>query len=195
MADQSKVSSSGPFTPRAAIAAAKAISDIVSNLSFGSGVVVIGSYTGSPDPRQHPFGSGHHVPYPASYAGTTGGGAGERCPGVSCCLSATGIRLSGHPIPAEEFGLPHGRLTGHKPRAGPQRGYHVLHVPDTTGVGAPSTPGTAVFSQPDDLPDRRLPLPNGQSLHPAGTSHRRGSSLRGINGGSRDSPVRSAPGL
>jgi hypothetical protein len=51
--------SSGPFTPRAAIAAAKAISDIASNLSFGSGVVVIGSPTGSPDPRQHPFGSGH----------------------------------------------------------------------------------------------------------------------------------------
>jgi hypothetical protein len=74
-------------------------------------------------------------------------------------------------------------------------GYHVLHVRDTTGMGAPSTPGTAVFSRPDDLPDRRLPLPSGQSLHPAGASHRRGSSLRGINGGSRDSPVRSAPRL
>jgi hypothetical protein len=72
--------SSGPFTPRAAVAAAKAISDIVSNLSFGSGVVVIGSHTGSPDPRQHPFRSGHR-PYPASYAGTTGGGAGHSCPG------------------------------------------------------------------------------------------------------------------
>ena len=89
---------------------------------------------------------------------------------VSCCLSATGIGLSGHPIPAGELGLPHGRLTGHQPGAGPQRGSHVLHVPDTTGEGAPSTPGTAVFSRPDDLPDRRLPLPNGQSLHPAGAS-------------------------
>jgi hypothetical protein len=98
---------------------------------------------------------------------------------VSCCLSATGIGLSGHPIPAGELGLPHGRLTGHQPGAGPQRGSHVLHVPDTTGEGAPSTPGTAVFSRPDDLPDRRLPLPNGQSLHPAGTSHRRGYSITG----------------
>jgi hypothetical protein len=98
---------------------------------------------------------------------------------VSCCLSATGIGLSGHPIPAGELGLPHGRLTGHQPGAGPQRGSHVLHVPDTTGEGAPSTPGTAVFSRPDDLPDRRLPLPNGQSLHPAGASHRRGYSITG----------------
>ena len=36
----------------------------------------------------------------------------------------------------------------------------------------------------DAIPSRRLPLPSGQSLHPAATSHRRGSRLRGINGGS-----------
>jgi len=32
---------------------------------------------------------------------------------------------------------------------GPQRGYHVPLVRDMTGQGAPSTPGTAVFSRPD----------------------------------------------
>jgi hypothetical protein len=32
---------------------------------------------------------------------------------VSCCLSAAGIRFSGHPVPAGELGLPHSRLTGH----------------------------------------------------------------------------------
>ena len=33
-------------------------------------------------------------------------------PAVSCCLSATGIRLLGHPAPAGELSLPHGRPTG-----------------------------------------------------------------------------------
>ncbi len=30
---------------------------------------------------------------------------------VSCCLSATGIGFLGHPVPAEQFSLPHGRPT------------------------------------------------------------------------------------
>ena len=72
-------------------------------------------------------------PYPASYAGTAGGGASTRFP-VSCCLSATGIRFSGLPAPAAEFSLPHGRPTGRYP-AGPHRGCHVPHAIDTTGVG------------------------------------------------------------
>src|ERR1035437_7512838 len=49
------------------------------------------------------------------------------------------------------------------------------HVRDTTGVGAPFTPRTTVLPRFSALLNRRLPLPNGQSLHPAGTSHRRGS--------------------
>ena len=53
--------------------------------------------------------------------------------------------LLGHPVPARELGLPHGRLTGHHPAPGPGRGFHVSHLRDTTGVGAPSTPGTAVL--------------------------------------------------
>ena len=78
---------------------------------------------------------------------------------------------------------------------GPGRGFHVPHLQDTTGVGALSTPGTAVLSWPDAVPGQRLPLPSGQSLHPAPASHQRGSVLRGINEGSRDSPVRPAPRL
>ena len=66
--------------------------------------------TGSPDPRQHPFGSGHQ-PVSGQLSGTVGGGADHGVP-VSCCLSATGIRFLGHPVPAGELGLPHGRLTG-----------------------------------------------------------------------------------
>ena len=52
--------------------------------------------------------------------------------------------LLGHPIPAEELGPPHGRLTGPK-TAGPRRGYRVPHARATTGVGALYTPGTAVL--------------------------------------------------
>jgi hypothetical protein len=46
-----------------------------------------------------------------------------------------------------------------------------------------------------DVPSRRLPLLGGQSFHPAPASHRQGSASRGINEGSRDSPVRSSPRL
>jgi hypothetical protein len=86
-------------------------------------------------------------------------------------------------------------------------GLPVIMCPDPDGVSTfhtseirpgwvPSLPqGRRCSSRPDAVPDRRLPLPNGQSLHPAATTHLRGSALRGINEGSRDSPVRSAPHL
>ena len=77
---------------------------------------------------------------------TTGGGASTRFP-VSCRLSATGIRFLGHPAPAGELSLPHGRPTGTK-LAGPQRGCRVAHEQDATGQGAPFTPGTVVRSRP-----------------------------------------------
>ena len=84
--------------------------DIVSNLSFGSGVVVIGSHTGSPDPRQHPFGSGHS-PYPASYAGTTGGEGRSCCPGFPAAFRppALACRVIRFPLRSWAFltvGLP-----------------------------------------------------------------------------------------
>jgi hypothetical protein len=63
--------------------------------------------TGSPDPRQHPLGSGH-LPVSGQLCGTAGEGA-TMVSRVSCCLSATGVGFSGHPFPAE-VGLPCGRL-------------------------------------------------------------------------------------
>jgi len=62
-------------------------------------------------------------------------------------------------------------LPGRPSRPGPLRGYHVPHDRDATGVGASSTPGTAVLSRRSDLLRRRLPLLSGQSLHSAKTSH------------------------
>jgi hypothetical protein len=170
----------GPFTAEAA-----------SNLSSGSDFSSISSW-GSPDPRQRPVGPGHAAGYPASYPIPLAEGPAITVP-VSCCLSAAGVRLSGHPVPARELGLPHGRLTGQM--AGPGRGFHVPHQRDTTGVGALSTPGTAVLSRPDAVPGQRLPLPSGQSLPPRACTPSQGSCLRGINEGSRDSPVRPAPRL
>jgi len=38
---------------------------------------------------------------------------------VPCCLSAAGLGLSGHPVPARELDLPHGRLTGRDQRPDP----------------------------------------------------------------------------
>src|SRR5665213_2743522 len=65
----------------------------------------------------------------------------------SCCLSATGVRFSGHPFPAGDLGLPCGRLTGHEIVTGPHRGLHVPHVRDSTGVGASCIPGTVVLTR------------------------------------------------
>ena len=60
--DQSRSSSSGPFatTKHEPVTSAASV-DIVmaSNLPFGSGVVSQCCFTGSPDPRQHPFRSGY----------------------------------------------------------------------------------------------------------------------------------------
>ena len=70
----------------------------------------LASSAGPPGPRQRPFGPGHD-PYPAGYAGATGGGASITVP-VSRCLSAAGIRFSGLPAPAGELSLPHVRPTG-----------------------------------------------------------------------------------
>jgi hypothetical protein len=102
--------------------------------------------------------------------------------------------LLGHPIPAGGLGLPRGRLTGHARR----------RVPDLDGVTAfrthelrpgwvPSIPrGRRCSSRLRDVLSRRLPLCCGQSLAPAPASPRQGSASRGINEGSRDSPVRSS---
>ena len=117
-----------------------------------------------------PFRARAPARYPASYPGRPAEGQ-PSCPGF---LPPFGRRhsLLGHPVPARELGLPYGRLTGRHQVAGPGRGFHVPHLRDTTGVGALSTPGTAVLSRPDAVPGQRLPLPSGQSLHPAPASHR-----------------------
>jgi hypothetical protein len=64
---------------------------------------------------------------------------------VSCCLSATGIRFSGHPCPAEDWAF---LAVGLPDNARTPSGFHVSHVRVATGEGALSTPRTAVLTRP-----------------------------------------------
>ena len=91
------------------------------------------------------------------------------------------------------FSSPHSRPTRPFVRLDPD-GVSTFHTSEKRPGWVPSLPrGRWCSPRPDAVPDRHLPLHNGQSLHPTDTTHLRGSSLRDINEGSRDSPVRSAP--
>src|SRR6266508_5806853 len=81
-------------------------------------------FTGSPDPRQHPFGSEHRS-YPASYPGAADGGSALRRP-VSWFLSAAGIRLLDLPAPAEDWPSLRSAYQADWP-PGPHRGCRVPH--------------------------------------------------------------------
>jgi hypothetical protein len=59
---------------------------------------------------------------------------------VSWCLSATGVRFSGHPVPAPEFRLPHGRPTRQR-RAWTRTGFPRSTPARYDRVGCPLYPG------------------------------------------------------
>jgi hypothetical protein len=153
-------SSSGPLTATVVVA---------SSLSFGSGISVIFLFTGSPDRVSTLSGPGTRPDIRPVMRDRQLEGwlPGPGFPSRFRCRRS----LLGHPIPAEGLGSPHGRLTGRDLPPGPRRGYHVPHARAATGVGAPYTPRTAVLARSGRLPDRHPPLPSGQSLNPATTSH------------------------
>ena len=96
----------------------------------------------------------------------TGGGA-DRTRSLSCCLSAAGITLLGHPVPA--CGHSAFLTVGPPATSGPAHdGVTTFHTHETaTGVGCPPLPRDGGVSPGRyDLSGRRLPLPSGQSLHP-----------------------------
>jgi hypothetical protein len=85
--------------------------------------------------------------YAASYTSV------DHCGGVviftpfSCRLSAAAVSFSGHPVPAADLRRPHEQAYQQVVNsAGPQRGCHVPHWPDTTGVGCLLYPGTVVLT-------------------------------------------------
>ena len=122
-------------------------------------------------PRQHPFGSGRTGLVSGRFPATTGG-ATAYCR-ESRRLSATGISLLGHPVPPRSsapltIGLPRDNAS-----LGPRRGFHVPRTRDTTGMGAPYTPGPAVFTRLATT--LRSPLAastSGQVLSPGCSSRR-----------------------
>ena len=146
----------------------------VSNLPIGSGISNQLLLTGSPDPRQLPFGPGNR-PYPTSYAATIrrrGRYTGSRFP-VAFRPSAFASWVLLRPL--GRFSLPRGRPTGGRP-AGPQRGCHVAHEQDSTGQGAPFTPGTVVRSRPTTIlrpapAASQRPVPTAPLTHPIGGGH------------------------
>jgi hypothetical protein len=86
---------------------------------------------------------------------------------VSCCLSAAGIRFSGHPNPARELGLPHGRLTGTQPLSPDPDGVTTFHTHEPRpGWVPPVSRGRRCSPGRPQIPDRRLPIPSGQPLYP-----------------------------
>src|SRR4051812_46164318 len=126
MASQLRRASSGPFTPRSAIATAKAKAVICAQLTlrfrrFGieaskAHLVHVSTLAG---PGSHP--------YPASYpkGPTEESAIAFRFPAA---FRRTGIRFLDHLVPTGELGLPHGRLTGHHRYPDPSRGCHVPHA-------------------------------------------------------------------
>lgn len=106
---------------------------------------------------RHPAGSPRQPP-----------GEATTCP-ESRCLSAAGICFLGF---LSRRGVPPlSRSAYRAKRPGPRRGFHVPRTRDTAGVGAPYTPGPAVFPRPVDRP--RPPLAassSGQALAPWSSS-------------------------
>jgi hypothetical protein len=121
-----------------------------------------------------------------------GGGAGPAAP-VSCCLSAVGIGFLGHPAPAGELNLPHGRPTGPH-MAGPQRGCRVALSKTRDRAGRSLYPGDGGALPAGDYPPAGTCRSSAASPYgPAGTSHRRGALSRDVNESSSHSPITPDP--
>jgi len=84
---------------------------------------------------------------------------------VSRRLSACRHSLLGHPAPAEELGLPCGRLTGHANGVADLNGVVTFHTSETRPGWVPSLP-RGRWCSPDRkrVSGRHLPLHSGQSL-------------------------------
>ena len=133
-ASQSTTSPSGPFT------------STVSNLPIGSSVSVHLFFTGSPDPRQLPFGPGN-TPVSDQLGGIHPAEVPVTRFPVSC--RRFGCRPSLLGSSCARWGVaPSSRSAYRRRSAGPQRGCRVAHEQDPTGQGALLTPGTVVRSRP-----------------------------------------------
>jgi hypothetical protein len=154
----------------------------VSNLPIGSGICNQLLLTGSPDPRQLPFGPGNR-PYPTSYAATIrrrGRYTGSRFP-VAFRPSAFASWVLLRPLGSCAF------LAVGLPAVDPPdpNGVVMLRMNKIRPGRAPPYPEDGGALPADDYPPagtRRFPAAS--PYGPADTSHRRGSPSRGVIGGS-----------
>ena len=195
---QSVISSSGPFTTATPAAAASRLP------SSSLGVQLAPRFRRRRSsvlhrltwPTSAPFRVRATSPYPASYAGPTGGGAGHSCPGFlppfgrrhsllgpSC--SRRGVRPSSRSAYRTSSAARTPTGFPRSTRARHDRG------------GRPLYPGDGGVLPADRLvSSRRLPLPSGQSLHPAGHIPSAGLERDEASSGVHSrSPVRSSPRL
>lgn len=100
---------------------------------------------------------------------------------VSCCLSATGIGFLGHPVPAQEFSLPHGRPTG-QIRTG--AGFPRSTCTRPGRGGCRLDPGVAVSSRPAKCLRSPPAASQRPTLHPGTASIHPGLILTRRFGGS-----------
>ncbi len=151
MASQSSTSS-GPFTVT------------VSNLPFGSGGLISVSVQRLTCPRQRPFGPSHRAGIRPVIPAAGGGASHDAV--VSCCLSATGIRLLGILLPPRSsapltVGLPSNQ------RLDPT-GISTFRTSESRPDWVPSLPrGPAVLTRPvRSLRPPLAPSSRGQALSP-----------------------------
>jgi hypothetical protein len=96
----------------------------------------------------------------------SGGGRRSCCSRFPAAYSATGLRFLSHPAPAGELSLPHGRSTRRTSRPDPI-GVVMLRMSKLRPGRAPALlRGRRCVPDQRLRSDRRLPLSNGQSLHP-----------------------------
>lgn len=126
-------------------------------------------FTGSPGPRQHPFGSGQ-LPLSGRLCGTIGGGADHAVPS-SRFLSAAGIRFLDRPVPAGELGLPRGRRTGHQQWPDPVGVVTLRTYEMRPGWVPPLLRERRCPHGRYQILSRRLPPHNGRFLNPGGAIH------------------------
>jgi hypothetical protein len=175
-------SSSGPFA--ATVVAA-------SNLSVGTGVIAYLLFTGSPDHVSTLSGPGTRPVSGRLSKGDQLEGLAIGAPGFPLPFSCR-RSLLGHPVPAKELGVPHGRLTG--PSGPDPDGVTAFRTNEIRPGWVPPIPrGRRCSSRPRRVLGQRLPLRSGQSLDPAPTLHLAGLRLtrhqRGFSK-RRDKPVR-----
>ena len=152
-------------------------------------------HTGSPGPRQHPFGSGHSSRIRPVIPRTADGGADPHALRFPAAFRLPALASRAIRYPPGDWAFLTVDLPGTTSSPDPD-GITTFHTRKIQpGRVPPVSRGRRYSPGRSEVLDRRLPLFDGQPLHPAQTTHQRGSIYRDINGGSRDSPVRSCPGL